>query len=164
MPLSRHSPKLCPQTDINEKSLMVLVAAAAALNFQTLLRQEKHDFPLHFMVCWIFCFSCCIGGIMFMALEYSCGFLNASALIWHLPQKKFIASYTPLLWMLSHPQFHRGVLTSNNGPAELLLSWWGALPCALAGRDRTRRQTLIAGRGQPRPLALVWVQHTHLRK
>lgn len=44
MPLSHHSPKLCPQTDINEKSLMVVVAAAA-LNFQTLLRQENIIFP-----------------------------------------------------------------------------------------------------------------------
>lgn len=47
MPLSRRSPKLCPQSDINEKSLMVVVvaAAAAALNFQTLLRQENMIFP-----------------------------------------------------------------------------------------------------------------------
>lgn len=48
MPLSHRSPKLCPQTDINEKSLMVVVvvaAAAAALNFQTLLRQENMIFP-----------------------------------------------------------------------------------------------------------------------
>lgn len=46
MPLSRRSPKLCPQNDINEKSLMVVVAAAAAaLNFQTLLRQENMIFP-----------------------------------------------------------------------------------------------------------------------
>lgn len=46
MPLSRRSPKLCPRNDINEKSLMVVVAAAAAaLNFQTLLRQENMIFP-----------------------------------------------------------------------------------------------------------------------
>lgn len=32
-----------------------------------------------------------------MALEYSCGFPNASDLIWHLPHtKKIIALYTPL--------------------------------------------------------------------
>ena len=51
MPLSHHSPKLCPRNDISEKSLMVVVAAAAAaaaaaaLNFQTLLRQENMIFP-----------------------------------------------------------------------------------------------------------------------
>jgi len=45
MALSHHSPKLCPRTDINEKSLMVAVAVAAALNFQTLLRQENMIFP-----------------------------------------------------------------------------------------------------------------------
>lgn len=46
MPLSHRSPKLCPRNDINEKSLMVVVAAAAAaLNFQTLPRQENMIFP-----------------------------------------------------------------------------------------------------------------------
>lgn len=153
-------------SELNEKSLMVMVAAAAeALNFQTLLRQENMIFFLHFMVCWIFCFSCYIAGIMFMALEYSCGFPNASDLIWHLPHaQKFIASYTLSLWRLSLPQLCGGVLETDNDPVELFLSWWEALLGASADSDRTRRQLLMGRRGQPRPLALAWAPNTHLRK
>lgn len=92
MPLSHHSPKLCPQTDINEKILNG-GGSSSSTEFPNPPEARKH-FPLHFMVCWIFCFSCCIAGIMFMALEYSCGFPNASDLIWHLPYKKIF--YCPI--------------------------------------------------------------------
>lgn len=140
MPFSHCSPKFCPQTGISEKPLRMVEAAVAALKFQTLLRQEKHDFLLHFMVCWIVCFSCLIEGIIFMALEYSCGFPNTSALIWHLPLKKkvycLIYSFTVNIVL---PLFHRGVLAFNNEPSKLLLGRWGALSwqAGMAQEDRS---------------------------
>lgn len=127
MPLSRRSPKLCPWTEweiLNGGSS----SSSRSTEFSNPPKARKHDFFLHFMVCWIFCFSCYIAGIMFMALEYSCGFPNASDLIWHLPHaQKFIASYTLSLWMLSLPQFCGGVLETDNDPVELFSA--GEKPC-----------------------------------
>lgn len=165
MPLSHRSPKLCPWTEWKILNGSGSSSSSRSPEFSNPPEARKHDFPLHFMVCWIFCFSYYIAGIMFMALEYSCGFPNASDLIWHLPHaQKFIASYTLSLWMLSLPQSCGGVLEMNNDPVELFLSWWEALPGASADSDGTRRQLLMGRRGQPRPSALAWAPNTHLRK
>lgn len=97
MPLSCRSPKLCPQTDINEKSLMEVVVAAAALSFQTLLRQENIIFPsfyglLNLLVFFFYSRSNVRSLGVFLWFSKCLRFNLASS-----THKKFIASYTPSL-------------------------------------------------------------------
>lgn len=94
MPLSHRSPKLCPQTDISEKSLMEVVAAAA-LNFQTLLRQESIIFPsfyglLNLLFFFLYSRNNVHGLGVFLWFSKCLRFNLAS-----FTQKNIIASYTP---------------------------------------------------------------------